>query len=128
MSGAKHIYAELFKTAASSKEAKNAKKRALGEKTKGAPKCAEFNPVELARSLGKEAALDPALLRKLLLAGGGLGLAGGGLLAGRHLLPRDPSEVEALESIGITEPGEYSVGVSPDVFGSPEEEDRGGTY
>ncbi len=97
MSSAKHIYAELFKTAAASLEAKSAKERALGR---------------------KEAGLDPALLKRLALVGS-LGLAaGGGVLAGRHLLPRDPSEEEALESIGITEPGDYSVGVSPDVFGA----------
>lgn len=123
MSSAKHIYAELFKTAAASCEAKNAKKRALGvKKMKGAPKHAS-----VAHALGKEAAINPALLRRLALLGGGLGLAGGGLLAGRHLFPRSPSEAEALESIGITEPGEYSVGVSPDVFGKqPEEEEDTG--
>jgi len=119
MGNAKHIYAELFKTASVSKEAKAAKERALGVE--------RHNPVAIARELGKQAAIDPSLLRRLAYLGGGLGLAGGGLLAGRHLLPRDPSEAEALESIGITEPGEYSVGVSPDVFGA-EPEGLGGTY
>jgi len=95
MSNAKHIYTELFKTASASKEALRAKVRVLG----------------------KEAALDPALLEKIKLLGGALGLTGGGVLAGRYLLPRDPTQPEALESIGINEPGEYSVGVSPDVFG-----------
>jgi hypothetical protein len=123
MNGARHIYAELFKTAASSKEVANAKKRALGNETKST-KCAGSNPAQFVRSLGKEAAIDPGVLRRLALLGaGGLGLAGGGLLAGRYLLPRDPSEAEALESIGISEPGEYSVGVSPDVFGRSEEEE-----
>ena len=119
MSSAKHIYAELFKTAAASCEAKNAKKRALGvKKTERKMKHAS-----VAHAMGKQAAINPALLRNLALLGGGLGLAGGGLLAGRYLIPRSPSEAEALESIGITEPGEYSVGVSPDVFGAPAEEE-----
>lgn len=100
MSNAKRIYAELLKTASDSREAKRA----------------------VCRALGKEAALDPALLRRLGLAAGGLGLLGGGVAAGRYLFPRSPSEAEALESIGITEPGEYSVGVSPDVFGQAAEE------
>ena len=112
MSDVRRVYAELLKTASSSKEAAYAKKRALGKKSPHA---------HIAHEMGKEAALDPALLRRLALLGGGLGLAGGGLLAGRYLLPRSPSEAEALESIGITEPGEYSVGVNPDVFGSPDE-------
>lgn len=118
MSDVRRVYAELLKTASSSKEAACAKKRALGKRSPHA---------RVAHEMGKKAALDPALLRRLALLGGGLGLAGGGLLAGRYLLPRSPSEAEALESIGITEPGEYSVGVSPDVFGSSEEgeEDTG---
>lgn len=122
MGSAKHIYAELFKTASSSEEARNAKKRVLGERTKSA----NFDPVQTARALGKQAAVGPTASRVLSALGGGLLGGGLGLLAGRHLLPRDPSEVEALESIGIMEPGEYSVGVSPDVFGAEEEEEGGG--
>jgi len=95
MNATEHIYVELFKTASASKEALRAKVRVLG----------------------KEAALDPALLSKVKLIAGALGLTGGGVLAGRYLLPRAPTQPEALESIGINEPGEYSVGVSPDVFG-----------
>jgi len=115
MSDVRRVYAELLKTSSSSKEAACAKKRALGKKSPHA---------HIAHEMGKEAALDPALLQRLALLGGGLGLAGGGLLAGRYLLPRSPSGSEALESIGITEPGEYSVEVRPDVFGSPDESEE----
>lgn len=115
MSDARRVYAELLKIASSSESAAYAKHRALGKKVLHA---------RIAREMGKEAALDPELLRRLALLGGGLSLAGGGLLAGRYLFPRSPSEAEALKSIGITEPGEYSVGVSPDVFGASDENEK----
>jgi len=113
MDAAKRTYSQMFKQAEHDPRVRKARDCAVPRHS-FTPDSAAKTAHALGRSFAKEAASP--LLRNLALLGGGLGLAGGGFAAGRYLMPRDPSEEEALSRLGITEPGEYNVGVPKGTF------------